>query len=250
MKLARPLIATSSSLKSAFARRFSRWLIAGTIIIPCPGTPDVSIDETRREHALSEREWRVLFDGATLDGWFSTGFTGDWTVTDECIALENPRGGSFLCTEEYFENFDFTFEYRHEPNCNSGIYFRWSELTDRQTGMEIQILDTHNRDDVDPRHECGALYDMAPAEVGATKPAGEWNRMRLTCDGPTIGAELNGETTVDVDITEWDTPGENPDGTENKFTDYAMRDLPRRGRIGLQDHGGRVRFRDLRVRER
>lgn len=45
-----------------------------------------------------------------------------------------------------------------------------------------------------------------------------------------------------------DVPGRNPDGTENKF-DHAWADSPREGRIGLQDHGDDLRFRDSHVRE-
>lgn len=195
-------------------------------------------------------EWQDLFDGESLDDWFSTGFIEPWTVEDGCIALEDPGNGSFLCHEGYFEDFDFEFEYNHEPGCNSGVYFRWSELTDRQTGMEIQILDTAEREDTPPQAVTGALYDMAAPESDPGSAPGEWHRMRITCDGPRISATVDGETTIDVDIDDWETPGENPDGTENKFTGYAMKDLPRRGRFGLQDHGGRIRFRNLRLRER
>ena len=194
-------------------------------------------------------ERQSLFDGETLDGWFATGLPDRWTVTDECIHLANPGNGSFLCTNGYYDDFTFAFEYRHAPDCNSGVYFRWSELTDRATGMEIQILDTHDRDDVPPRAECGGLYDMVPPAVDATKPAGEWNDMRIRCTGPSIVAELNGRTTVDVNIDDWDTPGQNPDGSENKFTNHAMGSLPRRGRLGLQDHGGQIWFRNLTLQE-
>lgn len=197
---------------------------------------------------MVDHEWRELFDGDSLDGWFSTGFVDGWSTDDGCLILEEPSGGSFLCTTEYFDDFVFDFEYEHEPGCNSGVYFRWSELTDRQTGMEIQIIDSHSRD-LPPKARCGALYDMAAPEAEPWNPPGEWNRMRLTCDGPTIRVQLNGETTIDVDIGEWDVPGRNPDGTENKFTDHAMADLPRRGRLGLQDHGDRIRFRNLRIAE-
>lgn len=197
---------------------------------------------------MAQGNRRSLFDGETLDGWFSTGFIDSWTVTDGCLDLNNPSGWSFLCTHEYFDDFVFEADYNHEPGCNSGIYFRWSELTDIQTGMEIQIIDSHTRE-LPSQADCGALYDMAAPESEAWKPPGEWNRLRLTCDGPNIKAELNGETTIDVDINDWDTPGQNPDGSENKFTDYAMGDLPRRGRLGIQDHGDRIRFRNLEVTE-
>ncbi len=193
-------------------------------------------------------DWEPIFDGESLDGWFATGLPDRWTVSDGCIHLERPGNGSFLCRENYYGDFHVRFEYRHEPECNSGVYFRWSELTDRATGMEIQILDTHERDNVPPQAECGALYDMVAPAVDATRPAGEWNQMELRCEGSMIKSSLNGETTVDVDIDEWTTPGENPDGTENKFTGYAMTDLPRRGRLGLQDHGGQIWFRNLELK--
>ena len=38
-----------------------------------------------------------------------------------------------------------------------------------------------------------------------------------------------------------------PDSSANKYP-LALKDFPRRGRIGLQDHGRPVRFRNLRVK--
>ncbi|MFB6174066.1 MAG: DUF1080 domain-containing protein [Halobacteriales archaeon] len=197
-------------------------------------------------------EWRPLFDGESLAGWSATGPADRWTVADGELVCRGesasmPTLTTYLFAHERFGDFDFELEYNHEPDANSGIYFRWSELSERGTGMEVQILDPER--DVEPSHACGALYDMvAPASMAA-RPAGEWNRLRLTCEGPEIAVTLNGERVVEADIDEWTTPGENPDGTGNKF-DFAMADLPREGRLALQNHGGRVRFRDLRVRER
>jgi hypothetical protein len=49
-----------------------------------------------------------------------------------------------------------------------------------------------------------------------------------------------------MDVSRYTRPGKNPDGTGNKFR-YAIGALPRRGYIGLQNHGGRVLYRNLRV---
>jgi len=204
-------------------------------------------------------EWRSLFDGETLEGWHATGLPGEWTVDSGAILCRgtNPireiraddsDGTTYLFTEDRYGDFEFTFEYRIESGGNSGIYFRWPELTDRQSGMEIQILAPDRYDDTS-KTTTGALYDMAEPAADPAEPFPAWNGLRLRCDGPAIQVWINGEQVLDVDIDRWEAPGENPDGTENKFTGYAMRDVPRNGRIALQDHDERCWFRDLRIRE-
>ena len=203
--------------------------------------------------------WQSLFDGETLDGWFATGFPSEWDVEDGAIVCHgtNPirdlradqyDGTTYLCTEDRYEDFEFAFEYRIEPEGNSGIYFRWAELTDRQSGMEIQILDSERYDEVG-QTTTGSLYDMAAPTADPAEPYPAWNRFRLRCDGPDIEVWLNDEQVLAVDIDEWDTPGGNPDGTENKFTGYAMRDVPRNGRLALQNHDEQCWFRDIKIRE-
>jgi hypothetical protein len=58
---------------------------------------------------------------------------------------------------------------------------------------------------------------------------------------------LNGMVIQDVNIDRWDTSGRNPDGGENKFT-AALKDLPRKGHLGFQDHGTPVWYRNVRVK--
>lgn len=191
-------------------------------------------------------EHRDIFDG-TLDEWAATGDPDAWTVDDGCIHCRG-AGGGILYSYPTFEDFELRLEFRIEEGVNSGVFFRLSDLSDPvHTGLEIQVLDTHG--DPQDRHSCGALYDLvAPAE-DAARPAGEWNTLELVCVGPHIRERLNGTQVVDVDISRYTEAGRNPDGSENKF-ENAWATMPRRGHIGLQDHGGEVWFRDLRVRER
>ena len=79
------------------------------------------------------------------------------------------------------------------------------------------------------------------------KPAGEWNHIEVTCQKNLIDVELNGELVTSMDLDQWVEPNVRPDGSTHKF-DIAYKDHPRKGYIGLQDHGNEVAFRNLRIK--
>jgi len=192
-------------------------------------------------------DWLELFDGETLNGWQATGNADGWTVEDGCIKCLAQKGG-YLASDEKFEDFEMTLEYKTLPDVNSGIFFRWSDLKDPvHTGLELQILDTYGKTELN-KHDSGALYDLVPPAANAVRPAGKWNQTRLKCAGPLIEFDLNGQRVLDVDIDAFDTPGKCPDGEASKFK-YAWKDLPKRGHIGLQDHNGVIWFKAIRIRE-
>lgn len=190
--------------------------------------------------------WVSLFDGETLNGWGATGKDEGWAVDDGSI-LCTVKGGQYLYTEDQYDNFVLSLEYKSEPKVNSGVFIRWEDLKRPvQTGLEIQILDTHGKDPA-TKHCCGSLYDALEPTRNVCKPAGEWNEMIITCDGSIVAVEMNGEEIVRADLDEWDTPHKNPDGSRNKFG-IALKDFPRKGHIGLQDHGGKLWFRNIKIR--
>ncbi len=199
---------------------------------------------------LTEKEraegWVSLFDGETLNGWGTTGDPDGWVVDSGSI-LCTVQGGRYLYTEEHYDNFVLSLEFKTEPKVNSGIFVRWADLADAvQSGLEIQILDTHGKEPAD-NHDCGALYDALAPTRNTCKPAGEWNEMRITCDGSLIAVSLNGEEIVRADLDDWDTAHQNPDGSRNKFG-IPLKSFPRRGHIGIQDHGGKIWCRSLKVK--
>ncbi len=199
---------------------------------------------------LSEKEkaegWVSLFDGKTLDGWGVTGDPECWVVEDGCIALI-AKGGRYLYTLDQYDDFVLVIDFKIEEGANNGVFFRWTDLEDPvQTGIEMQILDTYGREPA-RKNDCGAIYDVMAPTRNTCKPAGEWNATVLTCDRNLIKVELNGEKIVDMDLSLWTEPGKNPDGTDNKFR-QAYKDMIQKGYIGLQDHGGKAWFRNIKLK--
>lgn len=186
--------------------------------------------------------WARLFNGQDLTGWIAK--PGSWRVEDGILAR---AGGGYIWTEQVYDDFVLEAEFKLAPRANSGIFFRTADINDCvQTGLEMQVFDSYDKAEPD-KHDCGAIYDcLAPAR-NAVKRAGEWNRVVLTCRGSRIEVVLNGEPIIDMDLDRWTEVGRNPDGTGNKFR-TAYRDMPRAGRIGFQDHGDAVWYRNVRLR--
>jgi hypothetical protein len=199
---------------------------------------------------LSDKEktegWVSLFNGKTLDGWSMTGKPEGWMVEDGCI-LCTTQGGRYLYTLDQYDDFILSIDFKTEKSVNSGVFFRWSDLKDPvNTGIEMQILDTYGREPT-RKNDCGAIYDIIAPTRNTCKPAGEWNTAVITCDDNLVSIELNGEKIAWMDLDLWTEPGKNPDGTKNKFK-YAYKDMARKGHIGLQDHGGKVWFRNIKLK--
>lgn len=189
-------------------------------------------------------DWRTLFDGKTLAGW--SGKAGAWKVEDGCIA--RAAGGDFLWSDEQFGDFELQLQFKISEKGNSGVFIRTGDKVEwLHTGMEVQVLDSFGKAEWG-KHDCGALYDCAAPRVNAVRAPGEWNDLAVRCVGSRVQVTMNGQEIVDVNLDDWTTPGRNPDGTPNKFR-TAYKDMPRRGFIGLQDHGNPVWYREIRVRE-
>lgn len=183
----------------------------------------------------------ALFDGTNLDHWKVK--PGGWTI-EEGVLTRQPKGG-YIWTKEAYGDFALELEFKVSPKCNSGVFFRTNPRNAVQGGFEIQVLDSHGK--AEPgKHDCGALYDAVAPKVNAVNKPGEWNKMVITCNGPSVKVEVNGKTTVDINIDDWDTPNKNPDGSKNKFK-TALKELPRTGHIGLQDHGKPVWYRNVKL---
>jgi hypothetical protein len=205
------------------------------------------------DNALTAKEkadgWLLLFDGKTLDGWTtSSGKPSKTPVQDGAI---NPHkcGGYMMVQKERWENYVLSLDFKISKGCNSGIFVRTSSLTPRPgkdvgfNGVEIAIDDTRTAG----YHDTGAIYDLVKPKKNAMKPAGEWNRIVITSNKNVLEVELNGEKVTRMDFDEWTKPNLRPNGTRHKF-DVAYKEHPRKGYIGLQDHGSACWFKNIKLR--
>lgn len=193
--------------------------------------------------------WELLFDGRTLDGWRSWrgGEIEGWEVVDGALARTGPGGD--LVSERIFRDFELELEWRIAQGGNSGIFFHVADGHDHvwETGPEMQVLDSETHPDgLDARTSAGANYALHAPPFDAAKPVGTWNRARLTVRGGHVTHWLNGHRLLDYELEspEWEALV-----ARSKFASMPAYGRAGEGRLALQDHGDRVEFRDVRVRE-
>lgn len=169
--------------------------------------------------------------------------TEKWELKDGILSPSKTPGG-IIWSKDKYSDFELILEYKTSKKCNSGVFFRTNPKNAVQGGFEIQIA---SNDIYSGKHIIGSLYDAKQAAERAGKADGEWNKMVITCKGPSIKVVLNGKETVNVNIDDWDTPKKNPDGSKNKFK-TALKDLPKTGHIGFQYHGQAVWYKNVSIK--
>lgn len=199
-----------------------------------------------------------LFNGKDLSGWhvYNEGdVVSVWTVENGLLTCDPWRDAVFgdLVTDEQFENFDFSCEWRIDSGANSGLFFHVEESatipTPWMSGFEYQLLDnddTLNHNYGDPTRMSGAFYGFYDLPDSVLYfPRGQWNKTRVIVDHGTVTYYLNGLETARVDLNsdQWKQKVE-----ESKFKDYPQFGIPRAGRIGLQSWRGRVQFKNMSIR--
>jgi hypothetical protein len=176
---------------------------------------------------------------------------GSWNVKNKQLILEaeNPKNmrTNIWLTEDY-EDFILELEFKLNPGTNSGVFFRTADIANPvQSGIEIQLKDDYGKTPID-KYFCGSIYDIKEVSENRVKKPGKWNQLKMICDGSFVEVYLNNLKVIDIDLSEWEEAGKNPDGTKNKFN-TAYKDMARNGKIGFQDHGGIVWFRNLKIQK-
>ncbi len=212
-------------------------------------------------NVLTEEEkaagWKLLFDGETTDGW--RGYKSDtvprsWKVENGSLLsrrTENESSGDIV-TITQFDNFELLVDWKMTTGGNSGVIYRATEEHDHiwQSGPEYQILDNAvHLDGLNPAASAGACYAVFAPAKDATRPVGEWNQARIVARGKHIEHWLNGEKLLEYEINSrrWKAYVKT-----SKWFETAYRrgnwGLAEKGHIGLQDYGGAIEFRNIKIR--
>jgi hypothetical protein len=196
--------------------------------------------------------WTDLLDGSAnaWRGYGATTLPAGWTfdAATGVLADATPGGGDIV-TRAGYGDFELELDWRISPKGNSGVFFRAGEGTKDiyENAPEMQILDNGGHPDGrNPITSAGSNFALIAPSADVTKPVGEWNRARLVVIGPHVEHWLNGTKLLEYEL--W-----SPEWTAlvaaSKFRQWPTYGAARRGRIGLQDHGNVVAFRNIRIRE-
>jgi len=207
-------------------RGISVWmvLLVGGLLVGCGDAPKTSNPAAATpQNVLSPKEladgWILLFDGATLYGWESTG-DADWKVADGAIAVSTGEKGLLTTTTEWGD-YVLKCDFQAPPTTNSGIFLRTPAKP------------------TDPTKDCYELNIASPevsefsngSFVGRAKAtkylaSGDWRTYEVTVEGGIFTVKIDGESVLE-------------------YVDAAPL---RRGRIGLQLNSGPVAFRNIKLK--
>jgi hypothetical protein len=238
-------------------RTLSVYLMAATLL-SCSTQNKSTMQASENSQAAADG-WISLFDGKTTTGWHTYGKTGigkAWKVEDGTLHLDaaakkewQTAEGGDIVTDQEFEDFHLKLEWKIAPKGNSGVIFYTREDPAYpymwHTGPEMQILDNDGHSDAKiHKHRAGDLYDLIESKQ-AVKPVGEWNLAEIVSKDGKLEFYLNGQQTLST--TMWDDNWRNMIAN-SKFKDMKAFGTIKKGKIGLQDHGDDVWFRNIMIK--
>jgi hypothetical protein len=185
-----------------------------------------------------------LFNGRDLSGWTheledkTVKPDAVWTIVEGVLICKGSPAG-YLRTENEYENYQFTLEWRWpagSPGGNSGVLLHTTEplaLGIWPKSVEAQLA----AGDAGDVWVIGTTVDVENPDVrrqgrrhlnltdGSERPIGEWNQCEIVCQGSEITINVNG-TLV------------------NRVTNASVT----RGAIALQSEGAEIHFRNIKLR--
>ncbi len=187
--------------------RFLIMFFAVALMVSCGNTGS---KEKAKEVAAADEGWEILFDGTSTDAWRGYGKETfpevGWVIEDGTLKVQGSGrgeaggGGGDIITKKKYGNFELQLEWKVSEGGNSGIFYLAQEVEGDPIYMsspEMQILDNEGHPDailgIDGNRKAGSLYDLVPAVPQNSKPAGEWNHVKIIVFKGTVVHWMNGE---------------------------------------------------------
>ena len=204
--------------------------------------------------------WVLLFDGKTTDGWknFNEDTLTGWHIEDGCLVAQGLGGdiGGDIVTIKDYENFILKWEWKLGPHGNSGVLYHVIEDTKYAavyaTGPEYQMIEDDDfREDGEPVpleewQKTAADYAMYVANDQKQVNVRDWNSSKIFFTPEKAEYWLNGKKVVEFVPWSDDWNERRNSGKWDEYPDYG---LFRTGKISLQDHGSKIWFRNIKIKE-
>ncbi|MEN9360872.1 MAG: hypothetical protein RL095_2407 [Verrucomicrobiota bacterium] len=196
-----------------------------------------------------------LLSEDSFEGWTVKSLLGDlknYQIKDGVVTATSPQGAdSFLCSDKSYRNFELELEFKLDEKdgvyMNSGIQLRSCVKKDPKgrdsiTGWQCEIdpssrawtagiyEEGQGRGWLQPKKNAGMEGKFAG---GQNFRHGEWNHLRIVCEGPRVRTWLNHSPAVDLVDPQGATEGfialqahNGPPGRTYHFRKIHITELP------------------------
>lgn len=204
--------------------------------------------ELNEENSAAPKEWTPLFDKDLSNAIYQKGV---WSMEKGVLTASEDLA---IWSKMEYENFELKLEFKNAKGTNSGV-FLYGDIENWLTNsIEVQIADDYDaRWANSPKNwQCGAIFGHQDAvDTQIVKQPGEWNTYHIIAKGPHIKVILNDVEVNQINMDDFTTATENPDGSPvPEWLSVPLSQIARKGHIGFQGkHAGKpIWFRNIMVR--